>query len=163
MHLILNVSDISCLLGTYIIPKFLFILSLSYGNQSIDMLCKSVDWFLVSTNCKVAWKEVLSTFWYYLELRKRKLNEPTCPTWYDLYYLNNAKNTHERVLLLVKLQVSNEECYEYHSSMGTCTFTKSNAPTLVFLTIFQIIQMIPNCTKHYISFETHQISNNWEI
>ena len=117
MHLILNVSDISCLLGTYIIPKFHFILSLLYGNQSIDMLCKPVDWFQWTgfwfrQTAKLRGKKFYLLSDIMLELRKRKLNEPTCPIWYDLYYLKNAKNTHERVLLLVKLQVSNKECYE---------------------------------------------------
>ena len=117
MHLILNVSDISCLLGTYIIPKFLFILSLSYGNQSIDMLCKSVDWFQWTgfwfrQTAKLRGKKFYLRSDIMLELRKRKLNEPTCAIWYNLYNLKNAKNTHERVLHLVKLQVSNKECYE---------------------------------------------------
>ena len=36
--------------------------------------------------------------------------------WYDLYNLKNVKNTHGRVLLLVKLQAN------------ACNFTKSNNP-----------------------------------
>ena len=42
--------------------------------------------------------------------------------WYFLYNFKNVKNTHEGVLLLVKLQAK------------ACNFTKSNTPSWVFFT-----------------------------
>ena len=49
----------------------------------------------------------------------------------------NMKNTHGRVVLLVKLQVE------------ACNFTKSDTPPWVFFTFFKIAQMVPNRTKHH--------------
>ena len=48
-----------------------------------------------------------------------------CATWYHFYNLKNVKNTHERVLILVKLQAT------------ACSFTKINTPPLVFFTFFK--------------------------
>ena len=45
---------------------------------------------------------------------------------YHLYNLKTVKNTHGRVLLLVKLQVL------------VCNFTKSNTPPWVFFTLFEL-------------------------
>ena len=62
-----------------------------------------------------------------------------CATWYYLYNLKNVKNTHEGVLILVKLQAS------------ACNFTKINTPPWVFFTFFklhkwyQIAQRITYC------------------
>ena len=52
-------------------------------------------------------------------------NNTLCTIWYHLHNLKNVKNTHRRVLLLVKLLAE------------TCNFTKSNTPPLVFLTVFK--------------------------
>ena len=46
--------------------------------------------------------------------------------WYHLYDLKNAKNTHEGVLILVKLQA------------GACNFTKINTPSWVFFRFFKL-------------------------
>ena len=46
--------------------------------------------------------------------------------WYYLYNLKNVKNTHGRVLLLVKLQAK------------TCNFTKSHSPPWVFPTFCKL-------------------------
>ena len=48
----------------------------------------------------------------------------------------NHENTHEGVLLLVKLQASHK-LQDWHSSMGS-------------FYIFKIVQMVPNCPKHHI-------------
>ena len=49
-----------------------------------------------------------------------------CAIWYHLYNLKNVKNTHEGVLLSVKLQAED------------CNFTKSNTPPWVFFTFFKL-------------------------
>ena len=49
-----------------------------------------------------------------------------CAIWYHLYNLKNVKNTHEEVLLLVKLQAL------------ACNFTKSNTSPWVFFTFFKL-------------------------
>ena len=46
--------------------------------------------------------------------------------WYHLYNLKNVKNTHEGVLLLVKLQVL------------VCSSTKNNTPPWAFFTFFKL-------------------------
>ena len=56
-----------------------------------------------------------------------------CAIWYHLYNLKNVKNTHGRVLLLVKLQA-----------------TKSNTHPWVFFMFFSILQMVPNRATHHI-------------
>ena len=70
----------------------------------------------------------------------RTIDEPNvmrCAIWYHLYNLKNLKNTHEGVLLLVKLQAKNLQFYQKkHSSMGV-------------FHAFKIVQMIPNCQKHH--------------
>ena len=48
-----------------------------------------------------------------------------CAIWYHLQNLKNMKNTHEGVLILVKLQAS------------ACNFTKINTPPWVFFTFFK--------------------------
>ena len=48
-----------------------------------------------------------------------------CSIWYHLYNFKNVKNTHERVLLLVKFQAK------------TYNFTKRNTPPWLFFTIFK--------------------------
>ena len=55
----------------------------------------------------------------------------------NLYNLKNMKNTHEGVLLLVKLQI---KAYD---------FTRSNSLQWVFITFFWIIKMVPNYAKHH--------------
>ena len=50
-----------------------------------------------------------------------------CEMWYHLSNLKNVKNTHGRVLLLVKLQAS------------TFNFTKSNTPSWIFLRFFKLL------------------------
>ena len=54
------------------------------------------------------------------------INMMRCAIWYELHNLKNVKNTHGRVLLLVKLQVE------------ACNFTKSNAPPWVFFMFFKL-------------------------
>ena len=49
-----------------------------------------------------------------------------CTIWYYLYNLKNVKNTHEGVLILVKLQAK------------ACSFTKINTPPLVFFTFLKL-------------------------
>ena len=49
-----------------------------------------------------------------------------CAILYHLYNLRNVKNTHGRMLLLVKLQAE------------ACSFTKSNTPLWVFLTFLKL-------------------------
>ena len=49
-----------------------------------------------------------------------------CAIWYHLCNLRNVKNTHEGVLLLVKLQDS------------ACNFTKSNTPSQVLFAFFEL-------------------------
>ena len=49
-----------------------------------------------------------------------------CAIWYHFYDLKNAKNTHGRMLILVKLQA------------GACKFFKSNTPPWVFFTVFKL-------------------------
>ena len=51
-----------------------------------------------------------------------------CAIWYNLYNLNNVKNTHGGVLLLVKLQAK------------VCNLTKSNTPPWIFLTFFKLYE-----------------------
>ena len=46
--------------------------------------------------------------------------------WYHLYNLKNVKNTHGRVLILVKLQAE------------ACNFTKINIPLWLFFTFFKL-------------------------
>ena len=46
--------------------------------------------------------------------------------WYHLHNLKNMKNTHEQMLLLLKLQAL------------ACNFTKSNIPPWVFFTFFKL-------------------------
>ena len=49
-----------------------------------------------------------------------------CAIWYHVHNLKNVKNTHGRVLILVKFQAE------------TCNFTKSNTPPWVFFTFFKL-------------------------
>ena len=49
-----------------------------------------------------------------------------CTIWYHLYNLKNVKNTHGRVLILVKLQAE------------ACNFTKTNILPWVFLMFFKL-------------------------
>ena len=49
-----------------------------------------------------------------------------CAIWYHVHNLKNVKNTHGRVLILVKFQAE------------TCNFIKSNTPPLVFFTFFKL-------------------------
>ena len=49
-----------------------------------------------------------------------------CAIWYHLYNLKNLKNTHGRVLILVKLQAK------------ACNFTKINALPWVLFTFFNL-------------------------
>ena len=48
--------------------------------------------------------------------------------WYYLYNLKKVENTHEGVLILVKLQAL------------ACNFTKINTPPWVFFTFFELYQ-----------------------
>ena len=64
-----------------------------------------------------------------------------CATWYYLYNLKNVKNTHGKVLLLVRLQTvtflyplkTSENLYP-----TVCNFTKINLPPWVFFTCFKL-------------------------
>ena len=64
--------------------------------------------------------------------------------WYHLYNSKNVKNTHGRVLILIKLQAL------------ACNFTKINTPPWVFFTFFelykwyQIAQRITNSFNDFI-------------
>ena len=49
-----------------------------------------------------------------------------CAIWYHLYNLKHVKNTHEGVLILVKLQAE------------ACNFTKINTPPWAFFTFFKL-------------------------
>ena len=49
-----------------------------------------------------------------------------CTIWYHLYNLENVKNTHGGVLILVKLNVE------------ACNFTKINTPPWVFFTFLKL-------------------------
>ena len=49
-----------------------------------------------------------------------------CAIWYHLCNFKNVKNTHEGVLVLVKLQAL------------ACNFTKINTPSWVFFTFFKL-------------------------
>ena len=49
-----------------------------------------------------------------------------CVIWYYLHNLKNMKNSHEGVLLLVRLLAS------------VCNFTKSNTPPWLFFTFFKL-------------------------
>ena len=60
-----------------------------------------------------------------------------CAIWYHLYNLKNVKNTHWRVLILIKFQAL------------ACNFTKIDTPRWVFFT-FYIVQMVPNRVTHHI-------------
>ena len=63
-----------------------------------------------------------------------------CAIWYRFYNLENVRNTHGGVPLLVKLQDS------------ACHFTKSNTHPWVFFHVFKIVQMVPNRVNHLIIF-----------
>ena len=49
-----------------------------------------------------------------------------CAIWYHLYNLKSVKNTHEGVLILVKLHAE------------ACNFTMTNTPPWVFFTFFKL-------------------------
>ena len=53
-------------------------------------------------------------------------NVMRCGSWYHVYNLKNVKNTHGRVLILVKLQTS------------ACNFTKINTRPWVVFTFFKL-------------------------
>ena len=74
-------------------------------------------------NCKVQWIciKILSS-WNTVFSGLTLISEILWVIWYHLCNLKNVKNTHEGVLLLVKLQTE------------TCYFTKSNIPSSVFFT-----------------------------
>ena len=58
-----------------------------------------------------------------------------CTIWYHLHVLKKVKNTHGRVLLLVKLKTK------------ACNFTKSNTPPWMFFTFFRLhkwYQIVPS-------------------
>ena len=55
-----------------------------------------------------------------------KDNETLCAIWYHLYNLENVKNIHGGVSLLVKLEAS------------ACNFTKCNTPPWVFFTFLKL-------------------------
>ena len=52
-----------------------------------------------------------------------------CTIWYPLYNFKNVKNTHGRVLLLVKFQATKSTLVKFQA-------TKSNTPPWVFFTFF---------------------------
>ena len=58
--------------------------------------------------------------------RTNAVYETPCAIWCHLYNLKNMTNTHEKVLLFVKLQTE------------ACNFTKSNNPSWVFFTFFKL-------------------------
>ena len=51
-----------------------------------------------------------------------------CAIWYNLYKLDNVKNTHGGVLLLVRLLAK------------ACNLTKSNTPPWIFLTFLKLYE-----------------------
>ena len=68
-----------------------------------------------------------------------------CAIWYHLYNLNNVKNTHGGLLLLVKSK----------SLLRACNFTKSNTPPWVFFTFFKLYkwyQIAPSITYMYYTY-----------
>ena len=71
-----------------------------------------------------------------LHLNKTKRYEMIWAICYHFYNLKNVSNTHEGVLLLVKLQNS------------ACKFIKSNTPPWMFFTFFYIVQVVPKRAKH---------------
>ena len=73
------------------------------------------------------------------------ISETFCVIWCHLYNFKNVKNTHRRVLLLVKLQAhyllspplkSSE--FQGNRSKWACNFTKSNIPPWVFFMFFKL-------------------------
>ena len=66
---------------------------LSYRNQSIDLLRKSVDWFLYDNGLRL---ERVNNF---LNIESYQLHVMFCAIWYYLHNFKNVKNTHGGELL----------------------------------------------------------------
>ena len=64
-----------------------------YHMETSQLICSANQWtgFWFRQTAKLRGKKFCLRSDITLELRKRKLNEPTCPIWYDLYNLKNAK------------------------------------------------------------------------
>ena len=66
------------------------------------------------------------------------LSCPTlCAIWYHLCDLKNVKNTHEGMVLLVKLQTE------------ACNFTKNSTSPWVFFTFFKLYEWYQMVPKHH--------------
>ena len=86
-------------------------------------------WYSDSVKTRNVWPQYGSRYRYKsVKIRNgNKIDKETyCAIWYHLYNVKNVKNTHEGMLLLVKLQSK------------TCNFLKSSTPPWVFLTNFKL-------------------------
>ena len=98
--------------------------------------CKTVSLFLRD------FRLITTSFHTYLLMMR-------CAIWYHLYNLKNVKNTHWRVLILVKLQAS------------ACNLTIINTPPWVFFTFFKLYIMVPNRATHHTYELTNLLTNYW--
>ena len=70
-----------------------------------------------------------------------------CTIWCHLYNLKNVKNTHEGVLILVKLRAE------------ACNFTKINSSSWVFFTFFELYkwyQIAQRTTSDFCIFQVEK-------
>ena len=94
--------------------------------------------FIVSTGNRVVYMFSYCCFLYWLHILLFWWHVVRSAICYHLHNLKNVKNTHEGVLILVKLQAL------------ACNFTKTNTPPWVFFTFLKLYKWyeIAQCTTY---------------